>query len=62
MGLNLSAFFVSCRLLFDDCLPAVPRSCDILPMVLLALVALWPEKAASAMNHATFPVLLLLMQ
>ena len=45
-----------------DCLPAVLGSCDILPVDLLALAALWPQKAASAVNHATFPVLLLLMQ
>ena len=38
------------------CLPAVLGSCDILPVDLLALVALWPQKAVSAVNHATFPI------
>ena len=42
-------------------LPAVLRSCDMLPMDLLALVAPCPQKAASTINHATFPVLLLLI-
>ena len=37
-------------------LPTVLGSCDILPVDLLALVALWPQKAASAVNHVTFPV------
>ena len=44
------------------CLPAVLGSCGILPLDLLALVAPWPQKAASTVNHATFPVLLLLRQ
>ena len=45
-----------------DGLLTVLGSCDILPTDLLALVALWPQKAARAVNHAAIPALLLLTQ
>ena len=36
---------------------AVLGSCNVAPVVLLALVAPWPQKSARALNHATFPIL-----
>lgn len=36
---------------------AVLGSCNIAPVVLLALVAPWPQKSANALNHAAFPIL-----